>query len=99
MVAGHRCNAKCLLLRKQSRLYKHAFPSKHLVRTYVPWVSPPHRCDSAYISRVPRLREMLLSQRHGFMGAFYKFSVIGKRLHWAVSLGCLSMSLYLLFMK
>ena len=47
------------------------FPVHFLARS----VFPTQRTVlcSAYISRVPRLREMFLSQRQGFMGAFFKF--------------------------
>lgn len=46
--------------------------------------------------RVPRLRAMLLSEKRGAWGAFYKASVIGTRLHWQVSLACVASAVYIL---
>ena len=51
-------------------------------------------CSCAYIRRVPRLRQMFLSEKSG---ALYKASVIGTRLHWQVSLSCALMAAYLIF--
>eukprot|EP00741_Cyanophora_paradoxa_P015126 tig00020848_g14597.t1 len=56
-------------------------------------------CACAYIRRVPRLRNFLLSERRGFWGAFYKGAVIGVRLHWLVSLLCVFTGFYTLFIK
>ena len=46
--------------------------------------------------RVPRLRAMLLSEKRGAWGAFYKASIIGTRLHWQVSLACVASAVYIL---
>ena len=54
-------------------------------------------CSCAYIRRVPRLRQMFLSEKSGAWGTLYKASVIGTRLHWQVSLSCALMAAYLIF--
>ncbi|CAN0159127.1 unnamed protein product [Phaeothamnion confervicola] len=51
-------------------------------------------CSCAYIRRVPRLRS-LVSPQPGPLGVFYKAALIGRRLHWCVSIACLSMAAYL----
>ncbi|CAJ0601179.1 unnamed protein product [Cylicocyclus nassatus] len=38
-------------------------------------------CSCAYLKRVPRIHSWLLSEKKGFLGVFYKASVIGVRLH------------------
>ena len=40
-------------------------------------------CTCAYMSRVPRLKQWLLSEKKGFFGIFYK----GKFFHWTVRCG------------
>ena len=56
-------------------------------------------CTCAYIKKVPRLRDFLLSEKKGLFGALYKAAVIGTRLHWAVSAACIAMAAYVLFVK
>lgn len=56
-------------------------------------------CTCAYMRRVPRLKQWLLSEKKGFLGVFYKASVIGTRLHLVVSLTCVLTGFYLLFVK
>ena len=56
-------------------------------------------CTCAYIKRVPRLKEFFLSEKKGLFGALYKASVIGTRLHWAVATACVTMAVYILFIK
>eukprot|EP00037_Helgoeca_nana_P023716 m.246766 g.246766 ORF g.246766 m.246766 type:complete len:74 (+) comp26436_c0_seq1:330-551(+) len=56
-------------------------------------------CLCAYMRRVKRLKEFFLTEKNGPMGSLYKASIIGTRLHWAVSLSCLAMSVYVLFLK
>uniref|UniRef100_A0A4W5PXZ7 Protein kish n=1 Tax=Hucho hucho TaxID=62062 RepID=A0A4W5PXZ7_9TELE len=56
-------------------------------------------CTCAYLKKVPRLNSWLLSEKKGVWGVFYKAAVIGTRLHHAVAITCLSMALYLVFLK
>ncbi|EDO49814.1 predicted protein, partial [Nematostella vectensis] len=56
-------------------------------------------CTCAYIRKVPRLKSFFLSEKKGFFGVFYKAAVIGVRLHWAVALSCVLMSVYILVLK
>ncbi|ELT94743.1 hypothetical protein CAPTEDRAFT_128976, partial [Capitella teleta] len=56
-------------------------------------------CTSAYLSRVPRLKKMLFSEKKGFLGLFHKASVIGTRLHIPVAASCVIMAVYVLFLK
>lgn len=56
-------------------------------------------CTCAYIRRVPRLKAAILSEKKGLFGALYKASVIGTRLHWAVSIACVITAVYVLFIK
>eukprot|EP01098_Paradermamoeba_levis_P007958 TRINITY_DN3316_c0_g1_i2.p1 TRINITY_DN3316_c0_g1~~TRINITY_DN3316_c0_g1_i2.p1 ORF type:complete len:105 (+),score=12.17 TRINITY_DN3316_c0_g1_i2:2-316(+) len=56
-------------------------------------------CSSAYIKRVPKLRSIFLSEKKGFWGVFYKAAVIGTRLHWLVSILCLSFAFHILIFK
>ncbi|XP_064604942.1 protein kish-B-like [Liolophura sinensis] len=56
-------------------------------------------CTCAYMRRVPRLKQWFLSEKKGFLGVFYKASVVGTRLHIPVSLICVLMGLYVLFIK
>jgi len=56
-------------------------------------------CTCAYIWTVPRLRQMLLSEKKGLFGALYKAAVIGRRLHWVVSGACVTMAVYTMFLK
>lgn len=53
-------------------------------------------CTCAYIKRVPRLKQLFLSEKKGLFGALYKAAVIGTRLHWAVSIACVVMAFYVL---
>ncbi|KAM4795504.1 protein kish-B [Rhinophrynus dorsalis] len=56
-------------------------------------------CTCAYFRKVPRLRSWLLSEKKGVWGVFYKAAVIGSRLHLPVSLSCIVMAFYVLFIK
>ena len=56
-------------------------------------------CTCAYLRSVPRLKQLLFSEKAGLFGALYKASVIGTRLHWAVSIACVTMAIYVLFIK
>ena len=56
-------------------------------------------CTCAYLRSVPRLKKLLFSEKKGFLGALYKASVIGTRLHWVVSVTCVLMAFYVLFIK
>jgi hypothetical protein len=56
-------------------------------------------CTCAYMSRVPKLKQWLLSEKKGFLGIFYKAAVIGTRLHGLVSVFCITMAVYVLFIK
>ncbi|EDQ91328.1 uncharacterized protein MONBRDRAFT_14967 [Monosiga brevicollis MX1] len=56
-------------------------------------------CTCAYMKRVPRLKQMFLSEKKGFFGALYKAAVIGTRLHLFVSLTAAATGFYLLFIK
>jgi len=56
-------------------------------------------CTCAYIRRVPKLKELLLSEKKGVFGVLYKAAVIGVRLHWVVSLSCTMMGIYVLILK
>jgi len=53
-------------------------------------------CTCAYIRRVPRLKQLFLSEKKGLFGALYKAAVIGTRLHWAVSIACVVMAFYII---
>ncbi|ESP03508.1 hypothetical protein LOTGIDRAFT_224304 [Lottia gigantea] len=53
-------------------------------------------CTCAYMSRIPRLKQWFLSEKKGFLGIFYKASVIGTRLHIPVALTCILMAFYVL---
>ena len=53
-------------------------------------------CTCAYIKRVPRLKQLFLSEKKGLFGALYKAAVIGTRLHWAVSIACVVMAFYII---
>lgn len=56
-------------------------------------------CTCAYLKTVPRLKQLLLSEKKGLWGTLYKAAVIGTRLHWAVSAACVVMAVYVLFVK
>ena len=56
-------------------------------------------CTCAYIRTVPRLKQLLFSEKKGLFGALYKASVIGTRLHWMISACCVTMAVYVLFIK
>ena len=53
-------------------------------------------CTCAYMSRVPKLKQWFFNQKSGFWGVLYKSSVIGIRLHIAVSIACFAVSVYLI---
>ena len=54
------------------------------------------RHDSTH--RYKRMKAFFLSEKNGVFGALYKASVIGTRLHWAVSLACITMGAYILIL-
>ncbi|KAL3852873.1 hypothetical protein ACJMK2_016481 [Sinanodonta woodiana] len=56
-------------------------------------------CTCAYMRRVPKLKQWFLSEKKGFLGVFYKASVVGTRLHIPVAVSCVLMSLYILILK
>jgi len=56
-------------------------------------------CTCAYLRRIPRLKSMLLSDKKGFAGIFYKFSIIGTRLHIPVAITCVAMAFYVMFLR
>lgn len=56
-------------------------------------------CTCAYMKGVPRLRQFFLSEKKGLFGALYKAAVIGTRLHWAVASMCVTMAVYIMFVK
>lgn len=56
-------------------------------------------CTCAYIMTVPRLKGLFLSEKKGLFGALYKAAIIGRRLHWLVSGACLTMAIYIMFIK
>jgi len=56
-------------------------------------------CTCAYLRRIPRLKSMLLSEKKGFAGIFYKFSIIGTRLHIPVAISCALMAFYIMFLR
>jgi len=56
-------------------------------------------CTCAYLRRIPRLKSMLLSEKKGFAGIFYKFSIIGTRLHIPVAISCALMAFYIMFVR
>ncbi|XP_065059099.1 protein kish-B-like [Rhopilema esculentum] len=56
-------------------------------------------CTCAYIRRVPKLKSILLSEKKGVFGVLYKAAVVGVRLHWAVSISCAVMGIYILILK
>lgn len=56
-------------------------------------------CTCAYVRRVPKLKQFFLTEKKGLWGIFYKASVIGIRLHWLVALSCVTMVIYLMFLK
>ncbi|CDW54477.1 DUF1242 domain containing protein [Trichuris trichiura] len=53
-------------------------------------------CTSAYLRRIPRLKQWLFRDKQGFWGVLYKASVIGIRLHLFVAFCCLVTSAYAL---
>lgn len=56
-------------------------------------------CTCAYMKRVPKLKQWFLSEKKGFLGVFYKGAVIGSRLHIPVAIACVTMGIYVLFIK
>jgi len=56
-------------------------------------------CTSAYLKRIPRLKQWMFSEKKGFFGIFYKAAVIGTRLHLFVSVSCVISALYLVFLQ
>uniref|UniRef100_T1J9Y3 Protein kish n=1 Tax=Strigamia maritima TaxID=126957 RepID=T1J9Y3_STRMM len=56
-------------------------------------------CTCSYIRRIPKLKQMFLSEKKGIFGVLYKASVIGTKLHIPVSLTCIFMSIYILVLS
>ncbi|KAK5912775.1 protein kish-B [Gymnodraco acuticeps] len=56
-------------------------------------------CTCAYLKKVPRINNWLLSEKKGVWGVFYKAAIIGTRLHIAVAISCLTMAFYIVFLK
>ncbi|KAF8356796.1 hypothetical protein PRIPAC_91791 [Pristionchus pacificus] len=56
-------------------------------------------CSCAYLKRIPRINQLLLSEKKGFFGIGYKAAVVGTRLHHVVSIACLSTAFYALFLR
>ncbi|GMR37668.1 hypothetical protein PMAYCL1PPCAC_07863 [Pristionchus mayeri] len=56
-------------------------------------------CSCAYLKRIPRINQLLLSEKKGLFGVFYKAAVVGIRLHHVVSFACLSTAFYTLFLR
>ncbi|XP_029288567.1 protein kish-B [Cottoperca gobio] len=56
-------------------------------------------CTCAYLKKVPRINNWLLSEKKGVWGVFYKAAVIGTQLHIAVAFSCLAMAFYVVFLK
>ncbi|KAK1152279.1 protein kish-B [Acipenser oxyrinchus oxyrinchus] len=56
-------------------------------------------CTCAYLKKVPKLKNWLLSEKKGIWGVFYKAAVIGTRLHVVVALSCVVTGFYVLFIK
>lgn len=56
-------------------------------------------CTCAYMKSVPRLRQFFLSEKKGLFGALYKAAVIGTRLHWVIASVCVTMAVYVMFVK
>uniref|UniRef100_A0A1I7XQY9 Protein kish-B n=1 Tax=Heterorhabditis bacteriophora TaxID=37862 RepID=A0A1I7XQY9_HETBA len=56
-------------------------------------------CSCAYLRRVTRVNNWLLSEKKGFFGIFYKASVIGIRLHSFISISCLVAAFYTVFLR
>ena len=54
-------------------------------------------CSCAYLRRNPSLRALIDRQTKGAPGIVYKAAVIGMRLPWLMSAGCLAMAAYLTF--
>ncbi|CAF0794669.1 unnamed protein product [Brachionus calyciflorus] len=56
-------------------------------------------CSCSYFRRIPRIKQLFLSEKKGFAGIFYKASVIGTRLHYLVSLSSIVMATWVLFLR
>jgi len=56
-------------------------------------------CTSAYLKRIPRLKQWMFSEKKGFFGIFYKAAVIGTRLHFFVAVSCVLSAFYLVFLQ
>ena len=42
-------------------------------------------CTCSYLVRIPKVKNIILAEKHGFRGTFYKASVVGVRLHYLVA--------------
>jgi len=51
-------------------------------------------CTSAYLVRIPKVKNVILAEKHGFRGTFYKAAVFGVRLHYIVALLCVILGFY-----
>ncbi|RNA32568.1 kish-B [Brachionus plicatilis] len=56
-------------------------------------------CSCSYFRRIPKIRQLFLSEKKGFAGIFYKASVIGTRLHHLVSIACVTMAAWIVFFR
>ncbi|PAA55286.1 hypothetical protein BOX15_Mlig006462g2, partial [Macrostomum lignano] len=56
-------------------------------------------CTCAYMKRVPKLKDWCFTDKSGIWGVLYKAAVIGIRLHVPVSVCCLLMAVYVIFLR
>lgn len=54
-------------------------------------------CSCGYVARIPMLKGLVLRDKHGLRGTFYKAAVLGIRLHYVMSILCVLAGLYRLF--
>ncbi|GIQ91913.1 protein of unknown function DUF1242 [Kipferlia bialata] len=54
-------------------------------------------CICTHLRRIPKLCNLIINHKHGLRGTLYKASVIGTRLSLVVSVLCVLMGLYMLF--
>lgn len=55
-------------------------------------------CSCAYIVRIPKVKNLILAEKHGFRGTLYKSAVLGVRLHWLVAITCIGIGIHKLLM-
>lgn len=51
-------------------------------------------CTCAYAVRIPKVKNLVLAEKHGFRGTFYKAAVLGVRCHLGVALACVVLGVY-----